>query len=81
MVRRTGEILADFLPLGASAGSRNAQAHNAALLERAAQRPTRLYLLARLRAPTPSQAEKRRFLLPLPAKDAPTLIPLSDVPA
>lgn len=65
VVRRTGETLADFLLLGASAGSRNAQAHNAAVLERTAQRPTRLYLLARLRAPTPSQADKRRFLLPL----------------
>jgi hypothetical protein len=65
VLRRTGETLADYLLLGASAQSRNAQTHNAAVLQRAGQHPTRLYLLARLRAPTQAQAAKRSFLLPL----------------
>jgi hypothetical protein len=65
VLRRTGETLADYLLLGASAQSRNARAHNSAVLQRAVQHPTRLYLLARLREPTPSQAAKHNFFLPL----------------
>ncbi|WP_194726352.1 DUF1173 family protein [Noviherbaspirillum malthae] len=65
VVRKSGESLADFLLVGAPSHSRNAQAHNGAVLERGARHPSRLYLLARLKAPTQAQLAKETFLLPL----------------
>lgn len=65
VIDRKGRRLADILMIGAHASNNTASTHNAEVLASASAAKTRLFIIGRLRAPTPEQLAKRSFLLPL----------------
>ncbi|MCU6501918.1 DUF1173 domain-containing protein [Rugamonas sp. A1-17] len=62
LVNKDGDSLADFMLLGSGINDRLAKLHNAQVLERAKARPTRLFVIGRMKQ---YKREKQKILLPM----------------